>query len=94
MDCNSLLKFLTQLFQKIVWSLKSSRRNGPDVLKFVIKETPNRSSHRRYSIKWVFLKVLPDSQENTCIGVSFLIKLQDACRELFFPNQTKLQGKI
>ena len=35
-----------------------------------------RSSHRRCSIKQVFLKVLQNSQENTCVGVSFLIKLQ------------------
>ena len=26
-------------------------------------------------VKKVFVKTLPDSQENTCVGVSFLIKL-------------------
>ena len=31
---------------------------------------------RRCSMKYVFLKVLQNSQENTCVGVSFLIKLQ------------------
>ena len=35
-----------------------------------------RSSHHRYSIKKVFLKISPNSQENTCVSVSFLIKLQ------------------
>ena len=33
----------------------------------------DRSSHRRCSIKKVFLKIL---QENTYVGISFLIKLQ------------------
>ena len=35
-----------------------------------------RSSHQRCSIKKVFLKILQNSQENTCARVSFLIKLQ------------------
>ena len=34
-----------------------------------------RSSHQRCSIKMVFLKITPNSQENTCARVSFLIKL-------------------
>ena len=34
------------------------------------------SSRQRCSIRKVFLKILQNSQENTCIGVSFLIKLQ------------------
>ena len=34
------------------------------------------SSHVRCSLKKVFLKILLISQENTCVGVSFLIKLQ------------------
>ena len=37
---------------------------------------PYRSSHHRYSIKKVFLKISPNSQKNTCVRVSFLIKLQ------------------
>ena len=35
-----------------------------------------RSSHRRCSVKKVFLKISQNSQENTCARVSFLIKLQ------------------
>ena len=35
-----------------------------------------RSSHHRCFTKRLFLKSLPYSQENTCVGVSFLIKLQ------------------
>ena len=31
----------------------------------------NRSSHQRCSIKKMFLKILQNSQENTCFGVSF-----------------------
>ena len=37
-----------------------------------------RSSRRRCSIKKVFLKISQYSQENTCVWVSFLIKLQDS----------------
>ena len=33
-----------------------------------------RSSHRRCSVKRMFLKILQNSQENTCARVSFLIK--------------------
>ena len=35
---------------------------------------------RRYFAKKVTLKVLQNSQENTCTGVSFLIKLQALCK--------------
>ena len=35
-----------------------------------------RSGHRRCSVKKVSLKNSQNSQENTCAGVSFLIKLQ------------------
>ena len=36
----------------------------------------SRSRHRRCSVKKVFLEIVQNSQENTCVGVSFLIKLQ------------------
>ena len=36
----------------------------------------SRSSHRRYSVKKLLLQILQNSQENTCLRVSFLIKLQ------------------
>ena len=35
-----------------------------------------RSNHRRCSSKEMFLKISQNSQENTCAGGSFLIKLQ------------------
>ena len=31
---------------------------------------------KRCSVKKVFIEILQNSQENTCAGVSFLIKLQ------------------
>ena len=34
------------------------------------------SSHRKCSVKRVFLEILQNSQENTCVRVSFLRKLQ------------------
>ena len=44
----------------------------------------------RYSIKKVFLKILQNSQEDTCARVSFLIKLQDsAC--IFIKKETLAQ---
>ena len=39
-------------------------------------DTVTRSSHRRCSIKRVFLKISQNSHENTCARVSFLIKLE------------------
>ena len=39
-------------------------------------EVNYRSSHRRCSVKKVFLEILQDSQKNTCARNSFLIKLQ------------------
>ena len=41
-----------------------------------IKNNFYRNSHRRCSLKKVFLKISQISQENTCVGVPFLIKLQ------------------
>ena len=38
--------------------------------------TPTTSSHRKCSIKKLFLKVSQYSQENICVRVSFLTKLQ------------------
>ena len=35
-----------------------------------------KSSHKRCSVKKVFLNISQNSQENTCLGVSFLINLQ------------------
>ena len=39
-------------------------------------DTIFRGSHRGYSLKKVFFKILEKSQENACVGVSFFIKLQ------------------
>ena len=47
-----------------------------------------RSSHRRCSVKKVFLKISQNSQENTCDRVSFLIKLQ-VCHRCFPVNFVK-----
>ena len=48
------------------------------------------SRHLRCSIKQVFLKISQNSQENTLVGVSFLIKLQvSACN--FIKKETVAQ---
>ena len=36
----------------------------------------SRSNHRRCSVKKVFLKISQNSQENTCVGLAFLLKSQ------------------
>ena len=47
---------------------------------FIDLPSSTRSSHRRCSVKNVFLKISQISQENTCARVSFLIKFQlEAC---------------
>ena len=55
----------------VYWFLESNNKAGD---RFNWEE--DRSSHWRCSIKKVFLKKIQNSQENTCVGVSFLIKLQ------------------
>ena len=42
-----------------------------------------RGSHRGCFLKKVFLKILEKSQENTCVGVSFFIKLQAWGHQLY-----------
>ena len=42
-----------------------------------------RSSHQRCSVKKVFLEISQNSQENTCVRVSFLIKLQASSLQLY-----------
>ena len=55
---------------------------------FAVKNTV-RSSHRRFSTKKMFLKNSQDSQENTCVGASLLIKLQaSGDYKLFFISNT------
>ena len=49
-----------------------------------------KSSHRRCSIKKVFLKISENSQENTCVRASFLINLQaETCN--FIKKETLTQ---
>ena len=43
-----------------------------------------KSSHRRCSLKKVFLKYSQKSQENTCVGVSFFIKLQTRSLQIYY----------
>ena len=45
--------------------------------------TKTRSSHWRCSIKKVLLKISQNPQENTCVRVSFLIKLQVTGLQLY-----------
>ena len=44
----------------------------------------DESSHQRSSIKTVLLKISQKSQENTCVGVYFSMKLQsEACNLIY-----------
>ena len=67
------LFFLMGIFLKHLWLI-------PNILKWqdckiftkvVPSQTPSRSSHRRCSVKRVFLKICEISQENICVGVSY-----------------------
>ena len=49
-----------------------------------------RSSHQRSCKKTLFLKILQNSQENTCARVSFLLKLQATVRT-FMKKETLAQ---
>ena len=40
------------------------------------EEIDTEAVARRYSVKKVFLKISQISQGNTCVGISFLIKLK------------------
>ena len=55
-----------------------NRCAGSDRNQYLIwNERPfNKSSHRRCSVRKMFLEISTNSQENTCIRGSFLIKLQ------------------
>ena len=63
--------------------LELATKNIDEILTRIIKKTStimsktstSRSSHQRCSIKKAFLKILQNSQKNTCVRVSFLIKL-------------------
>ena len=47
-----------------------------------------RTNHPRWSEKNVVLKFLQNSQENTCVGVSFLIKLQALGLQLYLKRDS------
>ena len=53
----------------------TSRNIQADQHEQLNRSLKNRSSHWRYFVKKVFLKILENSQENICTRVSFLIKL-------------------
>ena len=63
---------------KIFEKLGNGWRIVSDIFSF---STKHRSSHQRCSVKKVFLKI--SQKENTCTGVSFLIKLQAEGLQLF-----------
>ena len=44
--------------------------------------------------KMVFLKISQNSQENACVGVSFLIKLQAAGLQLYSSRDSKTGGLL
>ena len=56
---------------------------------FFSKVAGRKSSHRRCSVKKMFLNILQNSQEKTCARVSFLIKLQASCN--FIKKETPTQ---
>ena len=61
-------------FSRIPFSQSTSGRQLLCFIKYEILIV--HSSHQRCSIKKVFLKILQNSQENTCARVPFVIKFQ------------------
>ena len=51
-------------------------------------ETVTETVFRRCSLKNVFLKIWQNSQENTCVGVSFLIKLHALGLQLYLKGHS------
>ena len=58
--------------------MKSSLEESSSFTEILVKST-----HRRCSIKKVFLKISQNSQGNTCARISFLIKLQESGLQLY-----------
>ena len=56
------------------WASFCSICDCKNFTKLVPSQTPSRSSHRRCSVKKLFLKIYETLQENTCIG-DFFIKV-------------------
>ena len=48
---------------------------------YVLQLVTDRRNYQRWSIKRMFLKTLQNSQETTCVGTSYLIKLQAALKK-------------
>ena len=44
----------------------------------------------RYSVKIAFLKISQNSHENTCVGVSFLIKLLNSGQQLYSKRDSNM----
>ena len=66
----------TKLFKKVCKTLSPLASYILNVRSLISFSSHIRNSHQRCSIKKTCLKILQNSQENTCIRVSFLIKLQ------------------
>ena len=69
-----LFTSLSSWFQAFNWKWHQTWMNKSKTKKILF--SLSRSTHWRHSIKKLFLKNLQYSQENTCGGVSFLVKLQ------------------
>ena len=88
---------MANLLQIKFWEVlqKKYEKNVTKILKTLVKDkTPvqlqawhftskTRSSHRRCSLKKGVLKKSQNSQENSCVGVSFFIKLQATGLQLY-----------
>ena len=59
------LKHLGLILNILIWE------DCKTFTKIVISRTPSRSSHRRCSVKKIFIKIYKISWENTCVGVVF-----------------------
>ena len=72
------------------WYQVQSKTAGTEILLISERLESNftRGSHRRSSIKKMFLKISQYSQENTCARVSFSLKLQASGLKLYLKRDS------
>ena len=89
-------KFLRKILRKIYLEAIHRRKGVFSRAPTIQLSWKHWSSHRRCSVKKLFLKISQISQENTCARVSFVIKLQppmpkcdfnEVANQLYFANQ-------
>ena len=72
---------------KCIWQVPLTSLTMHEHVFIKLKCTFNRSSHSEVLCKKVFLKMSQNSQKHICARVSFLIKLQTSCLQLYWKKR-------